>query len=261
MGPGGKGGKKLPQPLLPPVEQVKAPPPVLTRQQKVKKALKEKTAKIPVKSPFATPAISADIVNEQIEVARANRAFKRVTRMSVLLGIFCCILSFGAPFFAPLYVFHSITPEGKTAILVPLEIPNLTNPAIVNWAATSVTEILSFGFGDVEAKTVQQKLRFTPAGWKAFVKAFLSTKVSETFKRNQMVMTTVPVDTPIILSQGVNSEDTYEWKVEVPIITTYAANNNVIKPERGLIQMTIIRVPHDQSAAGIAIDIWKQIKH
>lgn len=76
-----------------------------------------------------------------------------------------------------------------------------------------------------------------------------------------MVMTTVPSDTPVIVAQGVNSDEHYEWKIEVPIITTYAANNNVIKPERGTIRMTIVRVSHDQSPAGIAIDIWRQIKH
>src|SRR5262245_17576705 len=148
-GPGAKGGKKLPQPLLPPVEEEKAPPPVLTRQQKIKKAIKTKTGKIPVKSPFATPAIAADIVNEQIEVARANRIFRRITWLSVVLAVFCSLLAFSAPFFKPLYVFHSITPEGKTAILVPLDMPNLTNPAVVSWAANSVTEIMSFGFGDI----------------------------------------------------------------------------------------------------------------
>jgi hypothetical protein len=257
----GKARKRKPKPLLPPEEAEKAPPPVLTRREKVFKFIADRSPKIRVKGPFATPEITVDNVDEFTEIKRFDRALKRLTRLAALIAFLGVSLAVGAPFFAPLYVFHSITPEGKTAILVPLDLPNLTNPAVVSWAATSVTEILSFGFGDVEAKTVLQKKRFTPLGWKAFVKAFLSSKVSETFKRNQMVMTTVPSDTPVILSQGVNDDDVFQWKVDVPIITTYAANNDVIKPELGTIQMTIVRVPYDQSPSGIAIDIWRQIKH
>lgn len=253
--------KKKPAPLLPPDEVEKAPPPKLTAKQKFFKLLRGLVPDLGIKSPFETPPITVDIVNEQLEIGRFDRALKKLTRLATLIAFFGCGLAVGAPFFAPLYVYHSITPEGKTAILVPLDLPNLTNPAIVSWAATSVTEVLSFGFGDVEAKTILQKKRFTQPGWKNFVKAFLTSKVSDTFKRNQMVITTVPSDTPVILSQGVNDDDVFQWKVEVPIISTYAANNNVIKPERGTIQMTIVRVPYDESTSGIAIDTWRQIKH
>lgn len=256
-----KAKKKKPPPLLPPEETVKAPAPKLGWKDRLKRGFAGKTAKIAANNPLATPPISVDIVNEQLEVGRVDRALKRLTRQAVAIAIFACALAVGAPFFAPLYVYHTITPEGRTALLVPLEMPNLTNPAIVSWAATSATEILSFGFGDVEAKTILQKQRFTTGGWAAFVKAFMNSKISETFKKSQMVMTTVPTDTPVILAQGVNEEGVYQWKVEVPIITTYAANNNVIKPERATIEMTIIRVPHDQSPVGIAIDIWRHIKH
>jgi hypothetical protein len=74
-------------------------------------------------------------------------------------------------------------------------------------------------------------------------------------------MTTVPSDTPVVLSQGVNDDGVFQWKVEVPIISTYAANNDVYKPELGTIQMVIVRVPYDQSPSGIAIDIWRTVKH
>lgn len=255
------GAKKKDIPLLPPEEVAPPAEIILTRREKLALAIGNFSKKIPLAGIFHTPPITEDIVDENREVGRADQAIKKITRLSIAIAVFGSLLAFGAPFFAPIYVYHSQTPEGKTALLVPLDMPNLTDPAIVSWAATSVTEILSFGFGDIEAKTAQQKLRFTPLGWKAFVKAFLGTKVIDTFKRNQMVMTTVPSDTPVILSKGINEDDVYQWKVEVPIITTYAANNNVMKPERGTIQITIVRVSHDQSPSGIAIDILRQIKH
>ena len=257
-----KAKKKKPQSLLPPEEVQKLMEPKLVASERFFKFFADRMPKFRfIRKVFETPEITVDEVNDQLEVGRFDRAMKRLTRLAILIAFFGCGLAVGAPFFAPLYVYHSITPEGRTAILVPLDLPNLTNPAVVSWAATSATEILSFGFGDVEAKTVLQKRRFTKLGWKNFVKAFLTSKVSDAFKRNQMVMTTVPSDTPVILSQGINDDDVFQWKVEVPIITTYAANNNVIKPERGTIQMTIVRVPYEINTSGIAIDTWRQIKH
>ncbi len=254
-------GRITPESLLPPEPVEVAPPRILSRGEKITQFLQAMNDKSPLKKLFVTPPITEDEVDEVAETARTGGAIKKLTFQAVLIGIFACLLALGAPFFKPLYVYHSVTPEGRSALLVPLDLPNLTNPAVVSWSATSVTEVLSFGFGDVEAKTILQKKRFTPAGWKAFVKAFLSTKVSDTFKRNQMVMTTVPSDTPVVLSQGINDDDVYQWKVEVPIITTYAANNNVIKPEHGTILMTLVRVAYEVNPTGIAIDVWKQKKH
>jgi hypothetical protein len=254
--------KKNPPPLLPPEEEVvSAPSPKLDFKDRMKKLVKDKVERIPIKSPFATPEISADIVNEQLEVGRADRALKRLTYQAIAIAALGCILAVGAPFFSPIYVYNSRTPEGRTAFMMPLDLPNLTNPAVVSWAAISTTEILSFGFGDFEEKALLQKKRFTKLGWDAFVKAFLGGKISDAFKKGQMVMTTVPTDTPVIISQGVNEEGVYHWKLQVPIITTFAANNNVIKPEPGVIEMTIVRVSSDENPAGLAIDIWKQIRH
>lgn len=249
------------KPLLPPDEADTVPYTEHTRAEKIAAFFKAFSWLMPFGSPFASAPIRDDIVNEKLELGRAERSIKKLTYQAALVAFFACGLAVGAPFFAPLYVYHSITPEGKTALLVPLELPNLTNPAIVSWAATSITEILSFGFGDIKEKTMRQKIRFTKPGWKAFVKSFMSSKVGETFQKSQMVMTTVPSDTPVIISQGINEDDVYEWKVEVPIITTYAANNNVIKPERATMQLTIVRVPNGESPAGIAIDIMRQVKH
>lgn len=253
--------KKKPPLVLPAEEKEKIAKVKLTRGQVIAKFLRSCVPNIGISRLWETPDITVDIVNEQLEVGRADRILKRLTHLSVLIAFFGCCLAVGAPFFAPLYAYHSITPEGRTAVLVPLDLPNLTNPAVVRWAATAATEVLSFGFGDVEAKTILQKKRFTQLGWKAFVKAFLTSKVSDTFKKNQMVMTTVPSDTPVILSQGVNDDDVFQWKLEVPIITTYAANNNKTRPELGTIYMTIIRVPYDINNFGIAIDVWRQGKH
>ena len=122
-----KTRKRKPKPLLPPDEADKYPPPVLTRREKIFRFIRDHSPKIGVKSPFATPPITVDIVDEFTEIKRFDRVLKKLNWGAMLIAFFGVSLAMGAPFFSPLYVFHSITPEGKTAILVPLDLPNLTN--------------------------------------------------------------------------------------------------------------------------------------
>jgi hypothetical protein len=249
--------------ILPPEQKLQRPvlpARKLTPGEKAGKYLKEQVGKVPVKSPFATPAVAADAIDEYVETERADRLLKRVTWLAIAVAVFGIMLALGAPFFKPIYYYFTRTPEGKIDSIWGLELPNLTNPAIASWAATSTTEVLSFGFGDIEQVSLLQKKRFTTPAWKSFVNVYENDSIIESFKKSQIAQTTVPTDVAVIKAQGVNKEHVYEWKVDVPIITTYIANNNVIKPVHGTIEMTIVRVSPNDNPAGIAIDIWRQVR-
>ena len=44
----------------------------------------------------------------------------------------------------------------------------------------------------------------------------------------------------------------------MPIVITYSTNNDVSRVSRSFVELTIMRVPYEQSSAGIAIDTWLQ---
>jgi Type-IV b secretion system, inner-membrane complex component len=212
---------------------------------------------------FSDNVVFDTVVDEDIERNRHAQLMKKITRQAYLIvGLLIAVIIF-IPLTKPIYRYYARAPEqfiNDAAPLAPLMLPNLTNHAILSWAATSVTEIMTIGFGDFEAKLLNQKTRFTKDGWDAFVKAFLDQKIDQSFRQHQLVLTTVPSDTPVITSQGENLQHVYEWHVQIPVIMTYATNNNVTKPERSLIELTISRVAYEQSVSGIAIDSWKQRK-
>ncbi|MDE2029422.1 MAG: DotI/IcmL/TraM family protein, partial [Alphaproteobacteria bacterium] len=81
-------------------------------------------------------------------------------------------------------------------------------------------------------------------------------KIGEAFKERQLVLTTVPSDTPVIVAQGVNADNVYQWNVQMPVIMTYATNNNVTSQQRAIVFLSIVRVPAEQSPSGIAIRNW-----
>ena len=200
------------------------------------------------------------VANEEKEKNSILRLHKFIMMEAfIVTGLsFCFVL--GQPFFQPNYEYFAITGEQtdvttrQNSPLIPLTMPNMTNPALLGWAASSITEIMTIGFGDFETKMLGQKWRFTQDGWNAFVGAFLGVKADEKFRLNQLVLTTVPSDTPVILSQGQNDDKIYQWVVQMPIIMSYATNNNVTKKEKAVVTLTIMRSA--VSPSGIAIDSW-----
>ena len=86
--------------------------------------------------------------------------------------------------------------------------------------------------------------------------AFLGAQIGDIFKKNQLVLTTVPRDTPVIVEQGENDDHIYEWTVQMPIIMTYATNNNLTRQEKSIITLTIVRLQKVQRALQLKNGRW-----
>ena len=115
---------------------------------------------------------------------------------------------------------------------------------------------MTMGFGDIDILMPKLRNRFTNKGWEAYVKSFQAMQIRESFKQNQLVLTTVPSNSPVIVEQGTNVEQVYQWSVQMPIIMTYSTNNNVTKKQRSTVTLTIVRVPTEDNPSGIAIRNW-----
>lgn len=204
-----------------------------------------------------------NVPNEDKEEARLKRIYTIVWSETLIIVGLSLLFVFILPFGNPVYVYYArmenqpLT-DARQNRMIPLYMPNLTNRAVLSWAATSISEIMTFGFGDYEIKLKQQRSRFTEPGWAGFVKTFVEKEIGEKFQQRQLVVTTAPADTPVIVSQGENKEHIYEWRVQAPVIVTFATNNNITSSTRAIVDLTIVRVPHEHNASGIAINIWRQ---
>jgi intracellular multiplication protein IcmL len=197
------------------------------------------------------------ILDEDKEIRRYQKLMKWIGLQTIIIAILSGVLLLGAPFFMPIYQYYARNTKQEVMQLVPLTAPNMTNRAILSWATTSITEIMTMGFGDYKTKLPEQRFRFTPGGWDAFAMTFDKLKVGEKFQQNQLVLTTVPSTTPVIVQQGPNERHVYQWRVQMPVIMTYATNNNLTSHERAVVDLTIIRVNPNQNPAGIGIDSWR----
>ncbi len=197
------------------------------------------------------------LANENEERARHAALCRRVQRRAWIIAGLLLLLVVLAPILRPIYNYETWA-EGKVLQpLAPLDVPNLTDQAILSWAATSITEIMTFGFGDFETRILGQRPLFTAEGWESFTKAIRAQNMRENFKLRQLVLTSVPANMPVIIGKGVDQEGQYKWLVEMPIIMTYTTNNNVTTRQRGFVQLTIVRVPPRESVMGVGIKTWK----
>ena len=155
------------------------------------------------------------VADEAAEEVRSHKLFRRATMLAWVALIMTGVLIMALPFFQPIDRYYARNPAGQTMVSAPLLLPNLTDKAVLSWAATSVTSIMTLGFGDFEQRILAQKKRFTKNGWEAFVRAFLSDKIDKSFRQHQLVMTTVPSNTPVVLSEGERMRTTSisgKWK-------------------------------------------------
>lgn len=183
---------------------------------------------------------------------------KKIKRQNfIILGLLASII-FLFPVLRPIYKYQALGDDGKSSQrLVSLSMPNMTDQAVLSWAATSITEILTIGFGDFDRRILSQRPLFTPDGWEGFLKGIRQQNMVENFKLRQLVLTTAPANMPVIVGRGEDVDGLYKWLVEMPVIMTYTTNNNVTDRKRGIVRLTIVRVSPKQNPQGVGIKGWQ----
>lgn len=197
----------------------------------------------------------------QIDEKVAWTKFKNISRLVrrqsyIIIGLVFCVIVL-LPVMQPVHKYEAVRPDMKKRPLPSLSIPNQTDRSILSWAATSITEIMTFGFGDIDTRLLGERYRFTDEGWLSFVKGLYNQNIREKFKMQQLVLTTVPTDAPVIVAKGIDADKEYKWIVEMPVIMTYMTNNNVTQRDKGIARLTIVRVPTYKSKVGIGIKKWE----
>lgn len=202
------------------------------------------------------PAPVKQRIDEKNALHKQKSIERLVTRQSYAIVAIVLIIILMMPILQPVHKYRLYHDGEVVKPLVALNTPNLTDQAVLSWAATTVTEVMTFGFGDVEQSILSQRYRFTEDGWNGFVKAVLGQALPERFKGQQLVLTTAPTDAPVVVAKGKDPKDGYMWIVEMPVIMTYSTNNNATSRSKGIARLTIVRVPTLQNKAGIGIRKW-----
>lgn len=183
----------------------------------------------------------------------------RMVRFIFLENMAVSVLAFGLfglmHFYQPEGGYFNIAADQRQTRMVALNQPNVTQAAMLSWVSGAVTEVLTFGFHDVQGKLGIAMRNFTPKGQQSFREAIKQTKLLETVEKNQQILTTAPRGPAIVTQEGELRDGNYFWRVQLPLIVTYQSGTKS-RNDNVLVDVLIVRVPTQENPMGIGIEQW-----
>lgn len=154
----------------------------------------------------------------------------------------------------PMDKYFATTEDGRLIPMLPLDQPNLSEPALMSWAAQAATESMTFSFNDFRRRLQDASRHFTKTGWESFTAALQKSRIMETVEASQQVVSAAPQGAPVILQEGVMG-GRYVWRLQMPMLITYQSGTRA-RTDSWLVNMVVVRVPRLESPNGVGIEQW-----
>lgn len=210
-------------------------------------------------------AQSQEPVDERIQVAFHDPLMLRQNFYRDnyrMLAYFCVLLLFaimgvmGWIFYErtnkPEQQFYATTSNGKLLKLSPLNRPNLSNAALIDWVLEAATAAYNFNFGNYQEVIQNMKNYFTDKGYENYLSALTDKKVIEEVREKRLVVFAVATGTPVILNEGPLPDGIYAWKVQMPMLVTYQSAASQRK-QHLILTVFIARRPTLENPKGVGI--------
>ena len=147
------------------------------------------------------------------------------------------------------------TGDAKVMRMAALPFPNMGRVALSDWVAKSVSEIMTFGFNDVNERFALTRHNFTEDGWGTFSKAIIASGLIDDIMKSQQIVTSVPESLPILKQEGlINGR--YSWVFDIPLLVTFRAGGVKVSRSK-MVHITVERIPTSENPSGVGISQWK----
>lgn len=180
----------------------------------------------------------------------------RILMVVCLLLALACWALLGWLYYArthkPASRYFVTTTEGALKELFPLTQPILTNRALLEWVVEAGTTAYNYDFQNYQTAIGDLKRYFTPAGYENFLAALRANQTLESVASKKLVVFAVPTDTPVIIKEGVTSNNVYAWQVQLPLLVTYQSASDTSK-QNLVLTMLIAEMPTTESPKGLGI--------
>lgn len=194
-----------------------------------------------------------------IEVVSLRSGFYRDSYRKVVGALLLCILVIlmlvGALVYIvsnpPMPKYFATTTDGRIMPLVPLDRPNLSSAALLQWANTAAIAVYSYNFVNYRQALQGASQYFTPDGWRGFMSALEATTNLNAVIDKKLIVSAVATGAPVILEQGVVL-GTYTWRVQLPMLVTYQSASQ-FSQQNLVVTMLITRISTLDSPLGIGI--------
>lgn len=147
--------------------------------------------------------------------------------------------------------YFATTVQGRIVPLVPLNQPNTSTSALLQWANTASIASYTYNFVNYRQELQAASEFFTPDGWRSFLDALKSSRNLEAVIDKKLIVSAVATGAPIVAWEGVLNGQ-YSWRVQMPMLITYQSPSN-FSQQFVNVNMLITRISTLNSARGIGI--------
>lgn len=147
--------------------------------------------------------------------------------------------------------YFATTVQGRIVPLVPLNQPNTSTSALLQWANTASIAAYTYNFVNYRQELQAASEFFTPDGWRSFLDALKSSRNLEAVIDKKLIVSAVATGAPIVAWEGVLNGQ-YSWRVQMPMLITYQSPSN-FSQQFVNVNMLITRISTLNSARGIGI--------
>ncbi len=193
-----------------------------------------------------------------VTVALRNKFYKDSQRkviLSLLIAVVINLVLCGILIYiithppAPRYFATSI--NGRITPLVPLDVPNQSNAAVLQWANQAAIASFTYNFVNYRDELQAASAYFTEDGWKQFLSSLSDSNILVALKAKKLISSAVATRAPIILDQGLLN-GVYSWRVQMPLLVTYQSASE-FQQTKNIVTLLITRISTLTTPRGIGI--------
>jgi intracellular multiplication protein IcmL len=191
-------------------------------------------------------------------VALRNKFYKDSQRKVLVALLFALLVNLLLAFILGYLISHPPAPKyfatsinGRITPLFPLNEPNQSDSAVLQWANQAAIAAFSYNFVNWREELQASSVFFTAEGWSQFQKALQDSNNLEAVKAKKLIVSAVATRAPIIMQKGL-LQGVYAWRVQMPILVTYQSASEFTQ-QNNVVTMLISRVSTLNSPRGIGI--------
>jgi intracellular multiplication protein IcmL len=151
----------------------------------------------------------------------------------------------------PKPTFFATSISGRITPLFPLNEPNQSDSAVLQWANQAALASFTYNFVNYKQELQAASGYFTETGWGQFISALRDSNSLETVREKKLIVSAVATRAPIILQKG-PLLGRYAWRVQMPLLVTYQSASE-FQQVRNVVTLLITRVSTLNSVRGIGI--------
>ncbi len=149
----------------------------------------------------------------------------------------------------PKYFATSI--NGRLTPLTPLNMPNQSDSAILQWANQASIASFTYNFKNYQNELKNASRYFTRKGWGQFLEALKTSKSLQIVKDKKLIVSAVATRAPIILKKA-TLNGVFSWRIQMPLLVTYQSASDFMK-KNIIVTILVKRVSTLDTPRGVGI--------